>query len=71
MAQASSLVVPCITTTTSPRSDRAVFAAHMPFMTLSLLGRSADRCEPTKTTGTGVFIIKLMAAALYAMVSVP
>ena len=61
----------CITTTTSPRSETAADAAQTPFITLSEEGRSAERCEPTKTTGTGVESMNASAAAEYAMVSVP
>ena len=64
MAQRSSLVVACITTATSPRGETAAEAAQRAFIALSLLGRSADLCEPTKMTGTGVSTMKEMAAAL-------
>ncbi len=69
--QKSSDVLPCITTVTSAISLTATLAAHMAFMALSLLGRSALRWLPTNTMGTGVLIIKAMAAAVYIMVSVP
>ncbi|VVB86054.1 Uncharacterised protein [uncultured archaeon] len=71
MEQKSSLVEPCITTHTSAISLVATAAAHTAFMTLSLLGRSALRCEPTSTMGTGVSIMNESAAAVYIMVSVP
>ena len=71
MEQTSSLVVACITTATSPRSLVAAAAAQTAFIALSLDGLSAERWEPTNTIGTGVLIMKLSAAALYAMVSVP
>jgi len=41
----------------------ATAALQRVFMTLSELGRSADRCDPTKTTGTGVLSMNLTAAA--------
>src|SRR5512137_1174180 len=71
MLQKSSLVLPCITTHTSAMSLIAVVAAQMAFMEASLLGRSDDLCDPTMTTGTGVFTINESAAAVYIMVSVP
>ena len=49
----------------------ATVAAQMAFMEASLLGRSELLCEPTMTTGTGVFSMKERAAAVYIMVSVP
>ena len=64
MAHKSSFVDACMTTATSPRSLVAAAAAQTAFIALSLEGRSADRWDPTKTTGTGVSIMKLMAAAL-------
>jgi hypothetical protein len=60
----SSFVVACITTATSPRALVAALAAHTAFIALSLDGRSADRCEPTKMIGTWESTMKLMAAAL-------
>src|SRR4030067_294498 len=69
--QKSSLVEPCITTQTSAMSLVATTAAHTAFMALSLLGRSALRCEPTRTIGIGVSIMNESAAAGYIIVCVP
>ena len=71
MAHRSSLVVACITTATSPRSPVAAAALQRRFIAASELGRSADRCTPTKMIGTGVFTMNLIAAAEHAIVSVP
>nr|QNO41398.1 hypothetical protein CMFFALLN_00001 [Methanosarcinales archaeon ANME-2c ERB4] len=69
--QKSSDVLPCITTQTSAMSLTATDAAQIAFIALSLEGRSALRCEPTRTIGTGVSIMNDSAAAVYPMVSVP
>ena len=71
IAHRSSLVESCITTATSPSGLTAAVALHNAFMVLSLLGRSADLWEPTNMTGTGVSTMKLTAAELKDMVSVP
>ena len=50
----------------------AASTAPMRFVAASELGRSDERCAPTRMTGTGRFwSAKLSAAAVYAIVSVP
>src|SRR5207247_2689 len=72
MTPNESLVSPCITATTSPRSAVATRAAPSRFVAASEEGRSLDRCAPTTTTGAvRSRSMKAKAAVVKCNVSVP